>query len=157
MKGTTTAIVGVLTVLLCLLVLLPLALELVFTLCDAAGVPWRTSRAGVRAAISINTCVHTPLTHTHLLSLSHTQQQVDGSCACRVSDYAELGVAAATMGMVILPIYLHFVEYVPFWQRTAHDDYWELVVYHVAPSLWINIGIFYFFYKVCVRLLLLVG
>lgn len=52
----------------------------------------------------------------------------------------EYGVAAATVAMILLPIYLHFVEFAPFWQQTHehHDSLLHLLVYHVLPSIWIN-------------------
>lgn len=57
-----------------------------------------------------------------------------------LSDWAEYLVAVATLGMIVLPIYLHFVEYAPFWQQTHthHDSWLHLMILHLLPSLWIN-------------------
>ena len=49
-------------------------------------------------------------------------------------------MAFITLAMILLPIYLHAVEFAPFWQQTHehHDSVLHLIVLHFLPSLWIN-------------------
>eukprot|EP00056_Hartaetosiga_gracilis_P005127 m.81589 g.81589 ORF g.81589 m.81589 type:complete len:330 (+) comp12062_c0_seq2:52-1041(+) len=66
----------------------------------------------------------------------------------RGSDTAEYVVMAATLGMILLPIYLHFQEFAPFWKATHphHDGVWHMVVHHILPSLFINTNLLFHFF-----------
>jgi hypothetical protein len=116
--ASDVAVVAVIAV--CGLVIGPLALELIFTITDGFGWSLRTSQLGLTLAKYFS----------------------------KASDFAEYFVVGSTLLMVLIPIFLHFTEYLPFWMATEHKHYGELFFYHVLPSIWINSNIFYNFYQV---------
>ena len=69
----------------------------------------------------------------------------------RGSILAEYGVAVATVAMILVPIYLHFWEFAPFWQTTySHQhDLFHLLVYHLLPSVWINSNLLLHYFLAC--------
>ncbi|EGD83409.1 hypothetical protein PTSG_04016 [Salpingoeca rosetta] len=116
----------VVVLMLCIVavVVAPLGLELMLTIAERFGFPGvRRSRAMFRVAAALD----------------------------RGSVMAEYGVAVATLAMILVPIYLHFWEYAPFWESThrhQHDTF-HFVVYHLLPSVWINSNLLYHFYLAC--------
>lgn len=53
--------------------------------------------------------------------------------------------------MMLLPIYLHFYEFAPFWRKTHNHQHGiaHMVFYHVLPSVWINTNMLFQFYYAC--------
>ncbi|EDQ92218.1 uncharacterized protein MONBRDRAFT_23154 [Monosiga brevicollis MX1] len=111
--GLTADFAIVVMTLIVAVVIGPLALEIFFTIADGCGYNLRATRWGLRLS----------------------------GILAKGSDVGEYCVAAATVVMVGLPIYLHYTEYIPFWRATAHRHYMELFLYHVLPSFWINSNI----------------
>eukprot|EP00045_Choanoeca_perplexa_P001482 m.19886 g.19886 ORF g.19886 m.19886 type:complete len:321 (+) comp10969_c0_seq1:63-1025(+) len=116
--GLTADAAVIAVIVVCCLVIGPLALELIFTIADGFGWSIRTSQLGLTLAKYFS----------------------------KGSDYAEYFVVGSTILMVLIPIYMHVTEYLPFWMATEHKHYAELILFHLLPSLWINSNIFYNFH-----------
>jgi hypothetical protein len=56
-----------------------------------------------------------------------------------------------TLGLVMLPIYIHFYEIVPLLRSHLHhgDSLLHLLTLHIFPSVLINANMLFHFYKVC--------
>eukprot|EP00050_Salpingoeca_kvevrii_P012549 m.23436 g.23436 ORF g.23436 m.23436 type:complete len:318 (-) comp4122_c0_seq1:138-1091(-) len=122
MPSAAGAVVLGLMVFIVAAVLLPLVLEVALTLLQGFFPHIRSSAQALR-----------------LSRMSHL-----------ISDRAESGVALLVLLMILVPIYIHFSDLVPFFagvQHAAHGESWtHILLLHVLPSVVINSNMIAFFY-----------
>lgn len=115
-------VLGIL-VFICVLVVLPLFYEITLTLASALGFKnLRTSGKALRIA----------------------------KLLLEVSDKAERGIQAMVVGMITIPIYVHFQEVLPLFLGRREDSIVHIILVHLLPSVWINSNMLFNYYHACV-------
>lgn len=68
-------------------------------------------------------------------------------CVTIWSDRSEYAVVVMVLAFILIPIYLHFYEFLPFFQATVDESYMHFVIVHLIPSVWINSGMLFHYFK----------